>query len=259
MAIVAPELVTKILDEVSRDVILPRFRALGAQDIREKNPGDLVTIADTEAERELARCLVELLPGSRVVGEEGVSADPALLTLLAESAPVWVIDPIDGTGNFVKGKSEFAIIVALVQNQTTLQGWIHDPLLFRTSFAVKGSGAWCDGRRVRISNDRSVPLIGATAWRDRPTLEKAGLALRQLGSAAHEYLALLDGSLDFTCYRRLHPWDHAAGVLIYGEAGGIAACLDGSAYRPIPQDGSLLMAPDAPSWRSLADLLSPAG
>lgn len=258
MTIVDPEKVAAILDEVSREVILPRFRALGDQDVREKNPGDLVTIADTEAELHLSQRLMALLPGSTVVGEEGVAEDPSVLDRLGGQAPVWIIDPIDGTGNFVKGKAEFAIIVALVVNQTTIQGWIHDPLLFRTSLAVQGAGSWCGGHRVRVSTDRSAPLTGATAWGDRATLAKAGLGLRQLGSAAHEYLALLDGSLDFSCYRRLHPWDHAAGVLMYSEAGGIAACLDGSAYRPVPQPGSLLMAPDQLNWNSLAGLLDPA-
>jgi fructose-1,6-bisphosphatase/inositol monophosphatase family enzyme len=181
--------------------------------------------------------------------------DPSVLDRLGGQAPVWVIDPIDGTGNFVKGKAQFAVIVALVRDQSILQGWIHDPLLFRTSFAMQGAGAWCGGRRLGISNDRSVPLTGATAWRDRGKLEAAGLGVRQLGSAAHEYLALLDGSLDFSCYRRLHPWDHAAGVLLYQEAGGVARCLDGESYRPVPQDGSLLMAPDDAHWQSLRQLL----
>jgi fructose-1,6-bisphosphatase/inositol monophosphatase family enzyme len=255
MAIVDPELVTRIIADVAQEVILPRFRALAPQDVREKRPGDLVTVADIEAEDMLARRLGELLPGSIVVGEEAASADVSLQAALQGSAPVWVVDPIDGTGNFVRGNAQFGVIVALVQDKRTRQGWIHDPLLFRTSYAVLGEGAWCGSRRLRVEgrveNGANGGLVGAAAWRDRRRLERAGHYLRQLGSAAHEYLALLEGSLDFACYHRLHPWDHAAGVLMHLEAGGVSGLLHGGDYQPVPQAGSLLMAANEESWRAL--------
>ena len=257
MSLVDPQMVSNIVAQVAADVILPRFLHLSGADIHEKNPGDLVTVADREAEQ----CLIELLPplldGSLVMGEECVSADPGLLACLADDRPVWVIDPIDGTGNFVRGSTNFAVIVALVWRQQTMQGWIYDPLSGRTTHATRGGGTWRGGARLSIAPRPVAGMTGSVARRDHPRIAQHGLTARQLGSAAHEYLALLDGTLDFSCYRRLHPWDHAAGTLMVTEAGGKAATFDGKPYRPVPQPGnSLLMAPDEASWQALRDMLA---
>ena len=94
--------------------ILPRWRRLAQHDIAEKTgPGDLVTVADKEAERRLTEVLTALLPGSVVVGEEAVHADPGVLGRIGGAEPVWIVDPVDGTANFVAGKEEFATLVAL--------------------------------------------------------------------------------------------------------------------------------------------------
>jgi fructose-1,6-bisphosphatase/inositol monophosphatase family enzyme len=257
MSLVAPEKVTNIVAEVAGSVILPRFRHLDSAEIEEKNPGDLVTVADREAEQRLTELLPPLLPGSLVMGEEGVSANPDSAACLDSDQPVWIIDPIDGTGNFVRGNQNFAVIVALVVKRRTLQGWIYDPLLGQMTYAVKGGGTWRAGQRREILRRSIAGMSGCVARRDYDRLTSRGLTARQIGSAAHEYLSLLDGSLDFSCYRRLNPWDHAAGVLMIQEAGGKAALLDGSPYRPVPQTGnSLLMAPDEESWDDLRDLLA---
>ena len=257
MSLVAPEKVTNIVAEVAGSVILPRFRCLSSAEIEEKNPGDLVTVADREAEQRLSELLPSLLEGSLVMGEECVSADPASAACLQSDKPVWVIDPIDGTGNFVRGNQHFAVIIALVLKQETLQGWIYDPLLAQMTWAVKGAGTWCEGNRRMLQSRAIEGMAGSVARRDYARLTEHGLIPRQLGSAAHEYLSLLDGSLDFSCYRRLNPWDHAAGVLMVEEAGGKAGLLDGSPYRPVPQTGNtLLMAPDPESWNELKGLLA---
>lgn len=257
MSLVDPQLVTNIVAEVAAGVILPRFRRLDAAEIEEKNPGDLVTIADREAEQRLTELLPPLLKRSEVVGEECVSADPRRAASLHGDKPVWVVDPIDGTSNFVRGNQNFAVIVALVWKQETVQGWIYDPLLGQMTYAVKGEGTWCAGTRRTIPPRAVEGMAGSVARRDYERLHRHGLTVRQIGSAAHEYLALLDGSLHFSCYRRLNPWDHAAGVLMIQEAGGKAALLGGGTYRPVPQSGNaLLMAPDEDSWDELKDLLA---
>src|ERR1700731_1048544 len=117
-----------IIRETAAVEILPRFRMLAAEDIREKKPGDPVTIADLEPERRLIRELQAALPGSVALGEESVAADPARLDLLSGAAPVWVIDPIDGTNNFAKGDPRFAVIVAHVVRGVTEAGWLYDPI-----------------------------------------------------------------------------------------------------------------------------------
>jgi fructose-1,6-bisphosphatase/inositol monophosphatase family enzyme len=157
----------------------------------------------------------------------------------------------------VRGNQNFAVIIALVLRQETVQGWIYDPLLRQMSWAVKGYGTWCEGHRRTIRPRAVATMAGSVARQDCKRVTDYGLTVRQLGSAAHEYLSLLDGSLDFSCYRRLNPWDHAAGVLMVEEAGGKAGLLDGSPYLPVAQTGNtLLMAPDARSWNELNGLFA---
>src|ERR1700730_15726265 len=122
------EKVGRLIAEIAAAEVMPYFQKLGHGDITEKGPGDLVTVADVAAERRLSAVLTDLLPGSLVVGEEAAAADPGVLEALAGDAPVWVIDPIDGTANFAEGKPVFAVMVALVRRGETVMAWIHDPV-----------------------------------------------------------------------------------------------------------------------------------
>jgi fructose-1,6-bisphosphatase/inositol monophosphatase family enzyme len=250
-----PEEVARIIATVGASEVMPRFRNLLAADIRQKGPGDLVTIADEVAERQLEAALGALLPGSRVVGEEAVAADPRRLELLLDDDPTWVIDPIDGTANFASGLPVFAIMVALVRRGETLMGWIHDPVAKSTASAVRGEGAWRDGQRMRVARlgDNLVnPLKGN--WRLKRRLTNRSqfpFTPFDLRCAGQEYLALAGGTAHFALYNRLRPWDHAAGHLLHQEAGGFGALLDGSPYTPRLSDGGLLLAPDEASWRGL--------
>src|SRR5437868_34109 len=127
-AMLDPGKVAEHIRETAQAEILPRFGLLRREDIREKRPGDFVTLADLEAERQLTQRLGGLLPGSVVLGEEAAAQDRSRFDLLAGDAPVWVIDPVDGTTNFARGKPGFAVIVALVQRAIVRAGWIYDPL-----------------------------------------------------------------------------------------------------------------------------------
>src|SRR5579862_1449989 len=125
------ERVSSLIRAVAMAKILPRFQNLTAGDISEKKPGQLVTIADTEAERVLTVELAGLLPGSVVVGEEGVAAEPGRLAAVAGEAPVWLVDPIDGTQNFVDRKPVFATMVALLIERRAVASWIYEPVADR--------------------------------------------------------------------------------------------------------------------------------
>jgi fructose-1,6-bisphosphatase/inositol monophosphatase family enzyme len=96
--------VGELVRATARTAVLPRFRRLAAGEITEKAPGELVTVADREAEDLLSAGLLRLLPGSVVVGEEAVADDPAVLRRLAADGPVWLVDPLDGTRNFATGR-----------------------------------------------------------------------------------------------------------------------------------------------------------
>ena len=261
--------VTVIIRQAATAEIMPRFLRLGEGDISEKRPGDLVTTADLEAERRLSRALRELAPGSAAVGEEGVDRDPDTLLALMGPAPVWIIDPLDGTHNFAHGKPCFAVIVAYCIGGETRAGWIHDPLADLTVWAAIGEGAWMvegkDRRRLMAAAPAAVGDMGgslghrlAKRMEGRNDAPARTVRYRCVG---REYMDLARGGLHFARYGgRLKPWDHAAGVLIHREAGGHGALIEGRAPY-LPGDGiqtaALLLAPDAACWDALAAALSP--
>lgn len=246
---------------VAEQHILPRFRKLAEGDVRSKtHPGDLVTVADVESEHALTRMLPALLPGSLVIGEEAASADARVLDHLARDEYVWIIDPIDGTANFVNGNATFAVMVALARRGETLMGWIHDPVAQRTLWAEKGAGAWLaeDGRapvRVHAPAPTDESLAGMTAGlynRDLAALKGKFARIVRLGSAAHDYWSLTDGRMQVLGFRRLKPWDHAAGVLIHSEAGGYNRLLSGHRYSPAVRDQiGMLCTPTENVWRAI--------
>jgi len=244
------ETVAAIIREAAAEEIVPRFKNLSAGQIREKRPGELVTEADTEAERVMTRRLRDLLPGSAVVGEEAVSADPALLKALEGEGAVWVIDPVDGTANFAKGHARFAVIVALVRDGVTVAGWIFDPLGERMVTAEHGAGAWVGGERLAVLPAAPLAQLSGSVKRSGRLSALVAKTGRK-GSAAHDYIDLVTGRLHFAHYNRLMPWDHAAGVLIHAEAGGHAGLTDGRPYRPKAEEGCLLLAPSPECWTSL--------
>jgi len=249
-----PDHVAGIIREAAQAEILPRFGHLAAGDVREKKPGQLVTEADVAAEAVLSRRLTDLLPGSMVVGEEAVDATPDLLNRLEGLGTVWVIDPVDGTANFAKGNPRFAVIVALVVDGVTRTGWIYDPITDRMVTAEAGQGAWMGGRRLSVLSDGPLgSLRGSVKRSGRLSSLVADVGRR--GSAAHDYLDLVTGVLHFAHFKKLMPWDHAAGVLIHAEAGGFGRLMTDRPYQPVFCRAGLLLAPSEPSWRSLSAVI----
>ncbi len=262
---IAPEIVSALIRKTAAAVILPRFRALAANQIREKKPGDLVTIADVESEAMLERLLTQALPGSVVCGEEGVAQDPARLLRLQGDTPVWVIDPVDGTANFAHGNTGFAVIVALVANGTIMAGWIHEPCTGTMVHATRGGGAWIDGNRVTVESACALNRQSGSAY---GRLETGGEALKLLaqsgavacvrntGCCGLDYILMARGETHFKYCSVSLPWDHAAGMLIMAEAGATARFADGSPYSVLRHNGPLLIAPSQDSWHELSLLLS---
>lgn len=241
----APDLdaVTRLIHQVSDDIIVPRFRALGDGDVRAKvSAGDLddiVTIADQEAETVLTNGLRALLDAP-VVGEEAAAADASILTRLQGDGPVWIVDPLDGTKNFAAGNDGFGVMVSLAQRQQVRAAWIHLPVRSETFVAESGGGAWFNGARVRVP-DTSVPVrpTGSTFVRFMDAAERALFTARldgryepvaASGAAAVEYTDVLRGRKDFVIYYRLLPWDHGTPALILTEAGGMVVHMDGAPY-----------------------------
>lgn len=259
-----------LLRDVSMAEIMPRFRHLGVGDVRLKaGPLDPVTVADEAAEHALSAGLKALFPGDDVLGEEAVSADFSLLGRLKKPGRVWVIDPIDGTANFAAELPLFGVMAALVEEDEILAGFIHDPVGDDTAVAIAGGGAWMvekNGTRRRLRVAAPVPvdkMVGSISWRflTEPLRSHVLHRLDRLAAvtdyrcAAHQYRMLASGYCHAQMFRKLLPWDHAAGFLLHREAGGYGRRFDGSAYSPSVIDGGLLMTPDAGSWEELAEAL----
>lgn len=251
---------------MSETCVMPVFGKREANP-EEKSPGEWVTEADKAGEAFLDPALRAILPGSLVVGEEAVSADPSVLDQLASDGYVWLIDPLDGTANFAQGEAPFAVMVALVNKGNTVASWILDPVSDQLAIAEKGSGSWINGEQIKVSEDSpELGMINGAVLRrflpqelaERVDAVETHFANLSAGSkcAGFDYPAIANGSMDFALYWRTLPWDHSPGVLFLQEAGGHATRLDGSDYlvtdhaRP-----GLLVARNKDTWARVKSTL----
>ncbi|MEV8532570.1 inositol monophosphatase family protein [Streptomyces sp. NPDC051211] len=247
--------------------IMPRFRQLAEHEVVQKSgPHDLVTIADRKAEEHLTAALTELLPGSVVVGEEAVHADPTVYGALRGDAPVWIVDPVDGTRQFVNGEPAFCTLVALALRGDILASWTYAPALESMATAVHGQGAYVDGEAIRSGSpepgaDLRVAIAHPlyTSEHDKRVLARLdvpGVAARPCGSAGLEYLKVARGEMDALAFTWPSAWDHAAGLLLVAEAGGAQSTVAGEPFR-IDRDNELpfTVARDEPTARRIRSLL----
>ena len=238
MTLALHEPVVALMRQVARDVVMPRFRNLAAHEISEKAANDFVTIADKESELRLAEGLAAILPEAGIIGEEACAADPTILERAGDGLN-WIIDPIDGTGNFASGNPPFGIMIALADAGATLAGWILDPMTGRLCHALLGGGSHIDGEQVQARESGGDLPIAALAVYFMTEDERADIQRRADGQfavvdiprcAAEQYPRLVLGQNDVSVFARTLPWDHAAGTLFVNEAGGCCQRLDGSPY-----------------------------
>lgn len=246
--------VTALLQEVADRLVLPRFRALAAHEVIHKRPGDLVTVADREAEVAIGDALAAADPGALVLGEEAAFADPRLPGLLAAAERAWVIDPVDGTRNFAAGSPDFGVMLAETRLGVAVRGWIWQPVHGRLYVAERGGGVWRDGVRL------SPVAAGGGAWRAavprawRTPDPRVSYVARQ-GACALEYPALLEGNLDAIGFTRSHAWDHLPGALMLAELGGLAATGDARPFSGSSRPGPILATADHAVWPAVAEVV----
>lgn len=295
--------VETLLREAADQIVMPLWRNLGRDDVTEKSAGDLTTVADTRCEAFLASHLPGLIDGSLVLGEESVHDDPGLLAALHTDAPVWVIDPLDGTRYFAAGEPKFAIMVCLIQSGMTIGAWILSPLSGVMTSAERGCGAFEQGERKavessRLGADSTTPDVDSTTLGTGPTrlgtdssrlvvdpspfpLERTrGVAMtwylpealkptadaardnflyiERTRCAGYNYPSFAKNELHFLFFYRTLVWDHAPGVLIAQEAGGLVRRLDGTAYSPVDDRKGLLCANSPETWTSVQRTLVPS-
>ena len=235
-----------------------RMRAQGAGQVHTKTSAtDVVTAADTAAERLARRLLAQWRPGEPVLGEEeGGAGSPA-------GQLCWVVDPIDGTVNYLYGLPWYAVSVAVKLDGQSLAAAVGQPAAGRLWSAARGGGADCDGVAVQASDatQLELSLIG-TGFSYRPERRArqaamvAGMLpeirdLRRAGSAALDLCSVASGWLDGFAEHGLHRWDWAAGALIAAEAGAVVR---------LPRHGSDLVLAAAPGIiDALAELVIRCG
>ncbi|MGW1077593.1 inositol monophosphatase family protein [Streptomyces sp. NPDC002537] len=221
--------------------IMPRFRGLAADEIAEKRgPYDPVTVADRRAEEYLTGALMALVPGSVVVGEEAVHAEPGILDALSGDAPVWIVDPIDGTKGFIRGTPEFTTLVCLAHRGELLASWTYAPALDLMAIARRGEGAVLNGEPMHCGSPDPHQLEISVTHHDFTTSEQQrvlaslstdDIASRFCVSSGLDYLHVARGALDAVAFTWENAWDHAAGLLLVAEAGGVNATVAGEPFR----------------------------
>jgi fructose-1,6-bisphosphatase/inositol monophosphatase family enzyme len=255
-----------LIAEVAAVEVKDKLGQISRAEITEKSAGDFVTSADLAVEKRLGEAFKDILPEAEVLGEEAVAAGTASIDSLADDVLHWVIDPIDGTGNFAMGLPLCAVIVSLIRKDEVIAGWIHDPFSNRTFIGSHGAGAWFGDRRLSCHRPDDLRLMNGSIYgrrfRERSEFRELwAQGRRHLGAVfnarcvGHEHMARLAGLGHFGCYSRLLPWDHAAGFLLHGEAGGVGRLINGQAYKPSDPSIPGLLAPDEDVWRMLEEVL----
>lgn len=240
--------VLTMLREVAAEVITPRFRSLAAADVAEKNPGDLVTVADREAEVRITAALRRAYPDALVLGEEAEAGDPALVQRFRGADHAFTVDPVDGTRNFVHGSADHAVMVAEVRAGEVVRSWIWQPQHETAYVAERGAGAWRDGERL-TRPPLGEDLRGVTSrrsWIGRALGTLRALELTWVCCGV-DYPKLVEGAADYALFRRAKPWDHAPGSLLLAEAGGYVGTFDGRPYLPQTDEPAGLVAAGDPS------------
>ena len=263
--------VAALMVEAAESLMVPRWRKLGAGDIKTKSSEtDLVTIADTETEEFLTPRLADLLPGSKVLGEEAASTGKVSANLTEIDEPLWIIDPIDGTRAFASGEVGYCSMVALAKAGETIGAWIYYPGPNNFVWSQAGAGAFETAgqaldtqTKLQTASRADEALKGHISTKYFPEHMRATIRQRvkerpfaptePMQAAGIEYRSLARGSIDFSVFYMMNPWDHVPGGLILEEAGGSAETFAGKAYGPRVLTGGLVAAANTTVARTVVD------
>lgn len=265
--------VAALMIEAGRSIIMPSFNNLSPDDIATKSSDtDFVTIADREAEFWLIPRLEELLEGAIALGEETISDDPKAERQIQKHL-AFVIDPIDGTRNFIQGSPHFCSMVSLIDKGEPLIAWVYRPIDGDMIVAVAGEGAFhmmldeagqiTDWEPIMRSFDRLTlsDMIGTGGIKGLNGAKKLAVRAqlralphrRLIGSAGCEAAMIALGEHDYLMHSKTTAWDHTPVDLIAREVGALSLSLPkGRAFSPTCDD-AILVAPDKQAWLLLAN------
>ncbi len=199
-----------------------------------KGPANFVTAADKRAEETIYAELTKARPGYCFLGEEGGRRDGA------DKSHTWIVDPLDGTTNFLHGIPQFAISIALEREGAVVAGLVYNPAIEELFIAEKGKGAFLNDQRIRVAGRKQLsesviacglPHIGrgdlVLARKETGAMQEQVAGLRRFGAAALDLAWVAAGRLDGYWERDIKPWDMAAGLILIREAGGYVSDITG--------------------------------
>ena len=196
---------------------------------------NFVTDCDKKVQDRLRSGLSAIMPDAHFVGEEGTARE------FSPKGKFFIVDPIDGTTNFIKGFNASCISVALVVDGAAEFGAIYNPYLDEMFAAIRGQGAFCNGKRIHVSSEpleNGLVIFGTSPYNEELSEKSFKLAyeyfrrsidVRRTGSAALDLCSVAAGRAELFFELQLSPWDYAAGALIVEEAGGIVTDIEGNA------------------------------
>lgn len=199
-----------------------------------KGPGDFVSAADRKAEQIVKTELLKARPGYSFIGEEGGKVEGT------DETHTWIVDPLDGTTNFLHGIPHFAVSIALERNGLLVAGVVYNPAIDELYVAERGTGAFLNDRRLRVSARRKpedsvvgcgTPHIGRgdhVQYRNELKVVQSRFGgIRRIGACALDLAYVAAGRFDGFWERGVKPWDVAAGIVLIREAGGFVTDCDG--------------------------------
>ena len=210
--------------ERASKVLIRDFGEVEKLQVSKKGPSDFVTNADLKTEKIIIEELKKAKPNYSILSEEkGVEIN--------KDSKTWVIDPIDGTINFLHGIPHFAISIALKDNEEIIAGLIYDPIKDELFYAEKDNGAFFNNQRIRVSKKNNISeCLFVTGGKIEANYD---FSFRKSGSAALDLAYVAAGRYDGYFQKKLNIWDIAAGIIILKEAGGLINEIDISNHKDI--------------------------
>lgn len=244
--------VEELIRHVGDECIFNYFKRITDSDISYKESNmDPVTIADREAEKLLQEGLLKILPESLFIGEELYAIDQNIISFLDQGKkPVWVVDPIDGTDNFINGQSGFGVMVCLVFQGDIVASWLYEVTLKRMTSYYAPQSLYENGLEIIQKRDVNGPLRGLIGKKLHrfPVVQKLKEECREIIlEPAQEpslicYHQMLVGSIDFLVFKVTYPWDHLAGIALLKPSGAVTLRWSGEPFLISDIDKGLVVA-----------------
>ena len=261
--------ISDLLVEVNKSIILKYYKNLSSKHIDTKSSDDdFVSIADKESEIYIVKNLIGFLNINQYIGEETSYSNKDDHKLLKKNGLYWVIDPIDGTKNYINGKNEFCSMISLVFNSIPIASFVYCPLKDLLVYAFKGFGTYSleiktkKINQLRIQQDSFSNIVGSggTKGIQEPLRQKVLQNLRKytnrlfIGSAGIEAIMLASNETQFVFHGRVTPWDHSPLDLIIKESGGCVYMLNDKTEFNIFSEGPILAASNDQIWKNIRSL-----